>query len=68
MKQNILGTIGNRPLVKLNKVVDKNSAKIYARLDNLNPRSSIKDRIGLSSIERRKLLKIFGAEIILTEG
>jgi len=110
----ITKTIGNTPLVKLNKL--NNDAKIFVKLESFNPLSSVKDRLGLAliedaekkglinqntiiieptsgntgvalafvcaskgyklvltmpetmSIERRKLLKILGAELILTDG
>ncbi|NLK20856.1 MAG: cysteine synthase A [Epulopiscium sp.] len=108
--------IGNTPIVKLNKLVEKGSADVYVKLEWYNPGSSVKDRIALNmiksaeeaekikpgdtiieptsgntgiglamvgaargynviltmpdtmSIERRKLLKAFGAELILTPG
>jgi cysteine synthase A len=108
--------IGNTPLVRLNKVCAGLGAEVVAKLEFMNPCSSVKDRIGLAmieaaerdgklgkdtivleptsgntgialafvcaargyrctlvmpdtmSIERRKLLKIFGAELILTPG
>lgn len=41
--ENILETIGNTPLVKLNKT-DENSAEIYAKLEARNPSGSVKDR------------------------
>ena len=48
---NILELIGNTPLIKLNSLVTPNSATIWAKLENLNPAGSIKDRICLSMIE-----------------
>ena len=50
--RNILETIGNTPLVRLNQVVfGKTAANIYAKVEFFNPAGSIKDRIGLSIIE-----------------
>ncbi|QEK12403.1 cysteine synthase A [Crassaminicella thermophila] len=112
----IVELIGNTPMVKLNKLVGKEDAEVYLKLEFFNPGSSVKDRIALNmietaekegklkkgsviveptsgntgiglamigaakgykvilvmpdtmSIERRKLLKAFGAEIVLTDG
>ncbi len=111
----ITKTIGNTPLVRINKMNDSNSV-ILAKIESFNPLSSVKDRLALAlieaaekdgligegttiieptsgntgiglaficaargyrliltmpdtmSIERRKLLKIFGAEVVLTDG
>ncbi|MBP0727241.1 cysteine synthase A [Bacillus sp. RG28] len=52
--------IGQTPIVKLNRLVDENSADVYLKLEFMNPGSSVKDRIALSMIEdseRKGLLK-----------
>ena len=47
---NILETIGNTPLVKLNKVVETD-ALVLAKVETFNPGNSIKDRMALKMIE-----------------
>lgn len=49
--KNILELIGNTPVVKINKLVGKDSAEVYAKLESFNPMNSVKDRIALSMIE-----------------
>lgn len=113
---NIYETIGNTPLVRLNRLVEGDMAEVLVKLEYFNPGGSVKDRAALSmieeaerqgllkpghtiieptsgntgiglamvgaakgyriifvmpetmSIERRKLMKAYGAEIVLTEG
>ncbi len=114
--EDITKTVGNTPLVKLNRLQKTKSAVILVKLESFNPLSSVKDRIGVAliedaekkgllnknsviieptsgntgialaftaaakgykliltmpetmSVERRQLLKILGAEVVLTEG
>ncbi len=49
--QNILGTIGNTPLVKLNKIVEGIDALVLAKVETFNPGNSVKDRMALKMIE-----------------
>jgi cysteine synthase A len=113
---NITQAIGHTPLIRLRRVVGDAKGTVVAKLENLNPLWSVKDRIGVSmidagerdgkitkdttiieptsgntgialaftcaargyklivtmpetmSLERRRLLKAFGAEVVLTPG
>ncbi len=49
---NIIETIGNTPLVKINNINDNNKVLCYAKLEGFNPTGSIKDRIALKMIEQ----------------
>ena len=49
--ENILGTIGNTPLVKLNKIVEEVDALVLAKMETFNPGHSAKDRMALKMIE-----------------
>ena len=69
--KNILQTIGNTPLVKLNNVAKGIAANIYAKLEFLNPGGSVKDRMALYIIrdaEKRGLLKPGGTIVENTSG
>ena len=48
---NILDTIGNTPLVKLNKITKEIEALVLAKIEYFNPGNSIKDRMALKMIE-----------------
>ncbi|WP_163102892.1 cysteine synthase A [Peribacillus alkalitolerans] len=43
--------VGQTPIVKLNRLVDTDSADVYLKLEYMNPGSSVKDRIALAMIE-----------------
>ena len=49
--ENILGAIGNTPVVKLNSIGNELDCEIYAKCEFLNAGGSVKDRIGLKMIE-----------------
>jgi cysteine synthase len=114
--EDITKTVGNTPLVKINRLNKNKSATVLAKVESFNPLSSVKDRIGVAmiedaekrgalkknsviieptsgntgialafvaaakgyrliltmpetmSVERRQLLKILGAELVLSEG
>jgi cysteine synthase len=63
--------IGRTPLVRLNKIVDNNSAEILAKAEMFNPGGSVKDRICLAMIEdaeKKGLLKKGSTIIEPTSG
>ena len=49
--KNILETIGNTPLVKLNKITKDLPCDVYAKVETFNPGNSIKDRMAIKMIE-----------------
>jgi cysteine synthase B len=51
IRENILETIGNTPMVRINRLCPKRQVNIYAKLEGFNPTGSIKDRIALHMIE-----------------
>jgi len=69
--QNILETIGNTPIVKLNNLGKKLNVNIYAKLEYFNPAGSIKDRLAIWLIEdaeKKGLLKPRGTIVEATSG
>ena len=51
VKNNILETIGNTPLVKLNKLTKDLPCDVYAKVEYFNPGNSTKDRMALKMVE-----------------
>jgi len=69
--ENILGTIGNTPLVKLNKLTKELPCLVLAKYETFNPGNSTKDRMALKMIEDAEtqgLLKEGGTIIEGTSG
>ena len=68
---NILETIGNTPLIKLNKITKNIPATVLAKVDYFNPGNSIKDRMALKMVEvaeQEGKLKPGGTIIECTSG
>ncbi|MBS7785686.1 pyridoxal-phosphate dependent enzyme [Flavobacterium sp. CYK-55] len=49
--ENILGTIGNTPLVRLNKITSEVNALVLAKVETFNPGNSVKDRMAVKMVE-----------------
>jgi len=67
----VLELIGETPMVRLSKIVEKDSAAVYAKLEMYNPGASVKDRIALNMIEqaeKKGLLKPGSTIIEPTSG
>jgi len=60
---NIIETVGNTPLVKLNRVTAGLSATILLKCEFFNPLGSVKDRIGMSMIRDAEQRGRVGAEV-----
>ena len=48
---NILETIGNTPLIKLNTITSDVDAIVLAKVESFNPGNSVKDRMAVKMIE-----------------
>jgi len=55
MNEDILQTIGNTPIVRINKLNPNKNTTVFAKLEGLNPSGSIKDRIALSMIQQAEI-------------
>lgn len=63
----VLETIGNTPLVRLNKIADGLKCTILVKLEFLNPAGSVKDRVGLSMVEEAERLGLINRDTIIIE-
>ena len=69
--QNVLGLIGHTPLIKLNRLSKGLKPLVLAKMENLNPGFSVKDRIGVSMVEAAEgagVLKPGGTIVEATSG
>ena len=69
--ENILGTIGNTPMVKMNKITKEIDALVLAKYETFNPGNSVKDRMAVKMVEEAEangLLKPGGTIIEGTSG
>src|SRR2546430_2849672 len=69
--QNVLGLMGHTPLIKLNRLSKGLKPLVLAKMENLNPGFSVKDRIGVSMVEaaeRAGVLKPGGTIVEATSG
>ncbi len=64
---NIIETIGKTPLVKLNRITKGIKPNIFAKLESFNPGGSVKDRIGMSMIEKGEREGRINEETVIIE-
>src|SRR5512135_3466858 len=66
--RNILQTIGHTPMIKINRLLNKEGVYIYAKIEGVNPGGSIKDRIVLKMIEEAEANGRLSKDKILIEA
>ena len=65
---NIIDTIGNTPLVRINKMNPNPAVELYAKLEGFNPTGSVKDRIALKMIEQAESDGVLTRDKIIIEA
>ena len=68
---NITETIGNTPMIRINRIAPEGAAEVVVKMESFNPLSSIKDRIAISMVEdaeRSGALKPGGTIVEATSG
>ena len=63
----ITKTVGNTPLVQLNRLTQGAGATVLAKLESFNPLSSVKDRIGVSMIDAAERMGLITADTVIVE-
>ena len=67
----VVDLVGGTPLVRLNNIVEPDMAIVYAKMENLNPSGSVKDRMAINMVKRAEeagLLKPGGTIVESTSG
>lgn len=64
---NITQTIGNTPLVRINRMTRGSVAEVLVKLESFNPLSSVKDRIGVAMIEAAEREGILKKDTVIIE-
>jgi cysteine synthase A len=67
MYHDITETVGNTPLVRLNRVAQGLGATVVAKLESFNPLGSVKDRIALNMIEAAERDGLIDADTVIVE-
>jgi cysteine synthase A len=65
--EDITRTVGNTPLVKLNRLAEGLRSEVVAKVEAFNPLGSMKDRIGVSMIEAAEHAGLIGEDTIVLE-
>jgi cysteine synthase A len=65
--ENILGTVGDTPLVRLNRINAGKNNTILAKLEYFNPGSSVKDRIGKAMVEDAEKRGVLRKGMVIVE-
>ncbi len=66
--EDILGLIGNTPLVKLNRLVDASMATVLVKMEHLNPGGSVKDRMAVHMVRCAEKAGLIGPGSTLVES
>ena len=65
--EDITKTIGNTPLVRINRMTKESVAEVLVKLESFNPLSSVKDRIGIAMIEAAEREGILKKDTVIVE-
>ncbi|MHC5115263.1 MAG: pyridoxal-phosphate dependent enzyme, partial [Planctomycetota bacterium] len=66
--ENVLGLIGNTPMVKLNRMVDDTMATVLVKMEQLNPGGSVKDRMAVNMLRRAEEAGLVGPGSTIVES